>query len=349
MDRTFGTDNFRSEIIWQYRRWSNSQRDFLPAHQTIYFYSKSSDYIFNPIYLDYSPSTNIDQILQRRRRDVHGKSVYDRDGAGRVVSSGSKKGVPLGDVWDIPYLNPKAKERVGYPTQKPIVLLDRIIRLASNPGDLVLDPFCGSGTTLVAATIIRRRAIGFDISEDAVSLARNRLLDPIMTRSSILDSGRESVKTIQKEILDCLAGIDCIPVHRNRGMDAILVEQYLGQPVPVRVQRRHESVGEAAAMLHKAGRSKNAEIMILIVTSGQRPGRLDLPPGVSAVESMSLRIAQAIGKSGRGLARPLPCPPGRHGPAFAPGAEASPPAAAPPCSSAPETARRISAAVSSLP
>ena len=68
--------------------------------------------------------------------------------------------MPLGDVWDIPYLNPKARERVGYPTQKPILLLERIIRLLSAPGDLVVDPCCGSGTTLVAARLEGRRAIG---------------------------------------------------------------------------------------------------------------------------------------------------------------------------------------------
>ena len=109
LDRVFGEDNFRSEIIWHYRRWSNSQRALLPAHQTLYFYSKSDRYVFNPIYCEYSPSTNIDQILQRRTRDQHGKATYDRNESGEVVTGGPKKGVPLSDVWDIPFLNPKAK------------------------------------------------------------------------------------------------------------------------------------------------------------------------------------------------------------------------------------------------
>ena len=300
LDRVFGEENFRSEVIWQYRRWSNSQRTLLPSHQTLYFYSKTDSYVFNPIHLDYSPSTNVDQILQRRTRDEYGKSVYDRDEAGRMVPSGPKKGVPLGDVWDIPYLNPKAKERVGYPTQKPVLLVDRIIRLVTNSGDLVLDPFCGSGTTLVAATLSGRRALGMDISEEAVLLTKERLSNPVQTRSFLLESGRDSYRQKDKEAaLAYLEGTDCVPVHRNNGIDAILVEQYRGYPVPVRVQRSHESIHEAAALLDKAGKSKHAELMILIVTE-PRPARSFiscLPLEMVAIESTSAQIARAIGKS----------------------------------------------------
>ncbi|MBL8798478.1 MAG: site-specific DNA-methyltransferase, partial [Planctomycetia bacterium] len=175
LDEVFGSKNFRSEIIWHYRRWSNSHRGLLPAHQTILYYTKSDDYTFNELLTDYSPATNVDQILQRRSRDAFNKSVYDRDDDGRVVPNGNKRGVPLSDVWDIPFLNPKAKERTGYPTQKPLLLLERIIRLATNEGDCVLDPFCGSGTTLVAAQSLHRTAMGIDVSEDAVALAKRRL------------------------------------------------------------------------------------------------------------------------------------------------------------------------------
>lgn len=70
---------------------------------------------------------------------------------GEIVLDTQKRGVPLSDVWEIPFLNPKAKERVGYPTQKPILLLERIIEISTDENDVVLDPFCGSGTTLVAS------------------------------------------------------------------------------------------------------------------------------------------------------------------------------------------------------
>ena len=153
LDEVFGAENFRSEIIWHYRRWSNSQRGLLPAHQTILYYTKTDTFIFNEMLTDYSPATNVDQILQRRSRDDSNKSVYDRDEDGNVISNGAKRGVPLSDVWDIPFLNPKAKERTGYPTQKPLLLLERIIALATHEGDCILDPFCGSGTALVARSL----------------------------------------------------------------------------------------------------------------------------------------------------------------------------------------------------
>jgi len=115
LDRTFGPSRFRSEIIWHYRRWSNGSRALLPAQQTIHYYAKSDSCVFNPIWEGYSPATNVDQLLQRRRRDGSKKSVYDRDAEGRPVPSGPKRGVPLGDVWDVPYLNPKAREGRAIP------------------------------------------------------------------------------------------------------------------------------------------------------------------------------------------------------------------------------------------
>ncbi len=159
LDKVFGAKNFQSEIIWSYKRWSNSKKGLLPTHQNIYFYSKTKDFKFNKIYTAYSETTNIDQILQKRTRDKNNKSIYDLDKNGETKQADKKKGVPLSDVWDIPYLNPKAKERVGYPTQKPLILLERIINLITNENDTVLDPFCGSGTTCVASKLLNRNYI----------------------------------------------------------------------------------------------------------------------------------------------------------------------------------------------
>jgi site-specific DNA-methyltransferase (adenine-specific) len=127
LDQVFGVENFQSEIIWSYKRWSNSKKGLLNNHQTIFFYSKTKEFKFNQKYDDYSASTNIDQIVQLRERDTRNKAVYKKNDDGTPVLCATKKGVPMGDVWDIPYLNPKAKERVSYPTQKPILLLERII------------------------------------------------------------------------------------------------------------------------------------------------------------------------------------------------------------------------------
>ncbi|TXL02411.1 site-specific DNA-methyltransferase, partial [Methylococcaceae bacterium CS2] len=218
----------------------------------MYFYSKSKNFKFNTIYTSYSETTNIDQILQRRTRDKHNKSIYDIDNSGNFKHSDKKKGVPLSDVWEIPYLNPKAKERVGYPTQKPLLLLDRIIELTTEKGDLVLDPFCGSGTTCVASKLLGRNYIGIDESPEAIELSLSRINNPIKTNSNLLKNGRESYVNADKEALGLLNGIDFNPVQRNKGIDAILVETYEDSPVLVRVQKKNETVAEAAACLEKA-------------------------------------------------------------------------------------------------
>lgn len=299
LDDVFGARNFQSEIIWNYRRWSNSSRKLLPTHQTILFYSKTPDFKFNTILTDYSPTTNVDQILQRRSRDGANKSVYARDGDGQVVFAGSKRGVPLGDVWEIPFLNPKAKERTGYPTQKPALLLERIIRLSTDESDRVLDPFCGSGTTLVAARLLGRSAMGIDVSAEAVELTRRRLRDPVKTQSDVLKNGVESYRNSDGDALAVLNGIACTPVQRNNGIDALLKETYAGAPIPVRVQRHGETLSTAVNALLKAARARRAARMIVVATEDQ-PALLETetPPEVLVVASAGLAITRVIENKG---------------------------------------------------
>jgi site-specific DNA-methyltransferase (adenine-specific) len=306
LDKVFGEGNFRSEIIWTFRRWSNGVRGLLPSHHTIFFYSKTGSFKFNPAYVEYSESTNVDQILQRRCRDKYGKTVYERTTDGDPVTSGPKKGVPLGDVWDIPFLNPKAKERSGYPTQKPLILLERIISLVTDPDDLVLDPFCGSGTTLVAAQMLGRRSMGFDVSPEAVKLAAERLDNPVRTESELLRKGRCAYRSADEEALSLLVGLNIVPVHRNSGIDALLVEHFDGKPVPVRVQRRWESLSDAARSLDQAARKKGARRAFLVRTVLDNDMFVEgMVPGlVAVIDAPSLGIAGALsgepGPQGRG-------------------------------------------------
>src|SRR5699024_5457821 len=150
----------------------------------------------------------LDQILQERVRTKDNKTVYKLDSSGNPVLGKEKQGVPLGDVWDIPYLNPKAKERVGYPTQKPILLLERIINISTDKDDIVLDPFCGSGTTLVAAKLLGRNYIGIDKSKDAIEITMERLTKPLKTESNLLNLGIEKYKTKTDEELKILKSMD---------------------------------------------------------------------------------------------------------------------------------------------
>ena len=303
LDEVFGETMFRSEIIWHYRRWSNSQRNPLPSHQTIFFYSKTDSYQYHQLFDDYSPATNVDQILQRRQRDQHGKSIYARDRSGDVVHDGYKRGVPIADVWDIPLLNPKAKERVGYPTQKPILLLERIIALVTSAGDLVLDPFSGSGTTLVSAELLGRNSLGIDVSVQAVELARQRLAQPVRTSSELMRKGRDSYLQSDDDSLAVLCGLPVVPVQRNRGIDAILNTQPGESPILIRVQRRGENLSDAAELLHNAGRSKQPATLVLIVTDSQQPAGLFnlLPADVLVVNSTATELLERLADRGIGM------------------------------------------------
>jgi site-specific DNA-methyltransferase (adenine-specific) len=300
LDDMFGEAMFRSEIVWHYRRWSNSQRNPMPSHQTIFFYTRTDEYQYHQLFDDYSPSTNVDQILQRRQRDEHGKAVYARDVSGNVIHDGHKKGVPIADVWDIPLLNPKAKERVGYPTQKPILLLERIITLATSPGDFVLDPFSGSGTTLVAAELLGRNSLGIDVAAEAVQLATQRLEQPFKTSSELLRKGRETYIQSDEEALSCLLGLPIIPVQRNRGIDAILKISPGENPVLIRVQRRGESLADAANLLYNAGQNKQPATLILVVTDSRQPAGLFnmVPPDVLLVNSTANELVERLADRG---------------------------------------------------
>lgn len=274
LDEVFGADNFQSEIIWSYKRWSNAKKGLLNAHQVIFFYSKTANFKFNPVYTDYSPTTNLDQIFQKRVRDENGKTVYKTSENGNTELMEEKKGVPLSDVWEIPYLNPKAKERVGYPTQKPILLLERIIELVTDQGDIVLDPFCGSGTTLVASQILKRRFIGLDQSKEAIELSRQRLENPIKTESELLKKGKEAYINQDPKITEILNRLHVIPVQRNKGIDGFLKTITSFKPIPVRIQKENETLENAIQFLLQACEKNGYQQKILIKTNNLKTTQL---------------------------------------------------------------------------
>ncbi|MBW9212550.1 MULTISPECIES: site-specific DNA-methyltransferase [Terrabacteria group] len=266
LEEVFGVSNFQNEIIWSYKRWSNSKRGLLDSHQNIYHFSKSKKYKFNVLYTEYSLTTNIDQILQDRVRNSDGKSTYKKDENGKTVYTNIKKGVPLNDVWEIPFLNPKAKERVGYPTQKPIQLLEKIIEISSDEGDLVLDPFLGSGTCAAAAKLLNRNYIGFDINENAIKLAKERLIKPIKTESNLLKNGISSYDNKTEKEKMILSRYDCDIVQRNKGLDGILREKIDGKSVGIKIQKENEILNESEKLLLNAMKVKNFDLGILIRT-----------------------------------------------------------------------------------
>lgn len=295
LDDEFGESNFRSEIIWAYKRWSNAKKGLLPGHQTIFFYSKTSNFKFNTIYKEYSPTTNIDQILQERVRNSEGKTSYKYDKKGNIVIAKEKKGVPMSDVWEIPFLNPKAKERTGYPTQKPIELLEKIIQISTDEGDFVLDPFCGSGTTLVAAKMLNRNFMGVDKNSSAIELCNQRLAAPIKTVSRLLQVGEDAYRTKTDEELAILNMLECDVVQRNKGIDGFLKKFYLDAPVAVKIQKSHESFSEAINLLNNAGKKKKCSFTVLVRTSeGLVDREISLPSNMIVIDGLNLQLNSSL-------------------------------------------------------
>ena len=168
MDAVFGKKNFRNEIVWCYAGGGIPKRDFPRKHDIILRFTKSDNYTFNTIFRPYS-----DKTLQRGRTKIKGK--YFIEGL-------KKEGTSVNDWWtDVPKItSPNDKEKTGYPTQKSLALLERIIKASSNENNIVFDPFCGCATTLIAAEKLKRQWIGIDISSKAVDLVKSRLYDDIM-------------------------------------------------------------------------------------------------------------------------------------------------------------------------
>ena len=186
-DEIFGPDHFKNEIVWHYEKWTAPSGDsFQKNHDNIFMYSKNKNK-FNTL-------KEITKNLEQKYKNGYligggygsnGLVVYDKDNpkVQELIASGryqihyaDMEGKPLSDVWDIPFINPQALERTGYPTQKPELLLERIIKASTNVGDLVFDCFMGSGTTQAVAMRLGRKFIGADINLCAIQTTSKRLL-----------------------------------------------------------------------------------------------------------------------------------------------------------------------------
>jgi len=170
MDDIFGNENCLNEIIWYYRRWNIASSVFARSHDDIFYYSKEfGKHTFNNLYIPKS--------LKSSAQGKAWKSVIDEQGRRHSILTGEKtKGVPMPDAWEISIINPVGIERLGFPTQKPEALLERIIKVSSNNGDLVADFFCGSGTTGAVAEKLGRRWIMSDLGRYAIHTSRKRML-----------------------------------------------------------------------------------------------------------------------------------------------------------------------------
>jgi site-specific DNA-methyltransferase (adenine-specific) len=172
-DEVFGPRCFASEIVWRYRRWPSKTKNFQRVHDVLLRFVKDArvEPRFCQLYEPLAASTVATWGVQRQRAVVSAAGV--RTHSSRTADE--SPGAPLGDVWEIGIVAPVARERTGYPTQKPEALLERLIGACTEPGDLVLDPYAGSGTTLVVGKRLGRRVVAIDSSPEALDVIRQRL------------------------------------------------------------------------------------------------------------------------------------------------------------------------------
>ena len=261
MDAIFGKANYRNAIVWRSTSAHSDSNRFGMNTETILFYTKGDQWIWNPLYEPYDDAYK----ARFRHKELNGRLWSDYDLTAKGLSGGgyryeykgrtelwrvpletmerldaegrlhftSKGGIrrkryldemegrPIQQLWaDIDPINSQSKERTGYPTQKPLALYERIIRASSNEGDMVLDPFCGCATTLVAAERLGREWVGMDIWEGA----HKRVLDRLAKEGLAVKGGSES-QGQQKLTLGEVRKLKRTPKRTDQGEMAALVLQ----------------------------------------------------------------------------------------------------------------------------
>ena len=197
MDCVFGKDHYRNEIVWHYGKMSNPGRNFPRNHDTILRYTKSDSYVFRTVkgaeseyrtryarhltgnrVLYGSVKESRDKLILRRvdrlAREL-GRELRDDD----VLFDFDREYKVQSDVMYVPIIKGNSSERIGYPTQKPLALLHKLIESSTNEGDMVLDPFSGCATACIAAEQLDRQWVGIDISPLAAELVKRRLRDQL--------------------------------------------------------------------------------------------------------------------------------------------------------------------------
>ena len=216
MDSVFGKDNFRREIIWKMPRpsgYKTRAKNWIRNHDVIFYYALD-DFTFNKQYEAYEQS----YIKNFKNVDEKGK-YWLRNGKKRYLGNGYTIGSNWVDIHSMQTQSVSKSEGVGYPTQKPLALLDRIIKASSNPGDLVLDPFCGCATTCVAAERLQRNWIGIDISPKAAELVQMRLKKEVGIFGEIIHRTDLPVRSdVEPIILDKVECPGCFELFRERNM-----------------------------------------------------------------------------------------------------------------------------------
>jgi len=188
LDEIFGKENFINEIVWHYASGGAGNKSFAKKHDTLYFYAKN--YLIQDLYLENVKIERTEKSLIRAKNPNGARFALD-----------NQLKLP-DDVWGISIINSQALERVDYPTQKPEKLLERVIKASSNEDSIVLDCFCGSGTTLAVAEKLKRKWIGCDIGKPAILTTRKRLVDLAAKNFEVLPFEYLNIGYYAKEIYE---------------------------------------------------------------------------------------------------------------------------------------------------
>ncbi len=281
MDAIFGEKNFRNEIVWCYKSTSQATRWYPKKHDILFFYTKSKTWIFNP--------DDIRIPFSNEKLGSHGGTW--KGATKKELKEIHSKGKIVEDWWEIPMLNSMASERLGYPTQKPLSLYERIIKASSNAGDLVLDPFAGCGTTIEAALINGRNVIGIDILPFALRLINEQRIVkkqgmqplPIKGVPVDMDTARQLARTAPFKFQDwTISLIDGLASNPQKvgddGIDGFGV--FLNMPdnmdrkaIIVQVTGASGSQKAKFDRLHANIRNENAAMGILITLDAQTARR----------------------------------------------------------------------------
>ncbi len=185
LDCVFCEGNFRNEIVWCYSSTSQAHKWFPRKHDIILFYAKKENYfITDEIRIPYKLG-KMPRRINASEKNRGGSGKWRGDSVENLEKKHDKGKIPE-DWWSITF-GPNSPERTGYPTQKPLALLERIIQASSKKGDLVLDPFCGCATTCVAAEKLGRKWIGIDVSHKAYELVQERLKKEVANPEELFD------------------------------------------------------------------------------------------------------------------------------------------------------------------
>lgn len=220
LDYIFGQENFRNEVVWCYNTSGKSKRTYPHKHDTLFLYSKTGNYTFNEQRLD-AEGKNLSRY---NKVDEDGNHYYMRSGKYKVVYQGT---IPVNDYWvDLPALTNNQAERLGYPTQKPEALLERIIKASSNPGDTVADFYLGGGTTAAVAYRLERDFIGCDINYRAIQISRERLekLGAILKKNLIIRGIPNSAAELREMVKENVVGTE---KNSRFELEEIVVRYYL--------------------------------------------------------------------------------------------------------------------------